>query len=201
MQVVVNSTDEQKLCHTLTMKLIIGLGNTGERFHDTRHNIGFAVLDNLTNDWSQKPKFHAFISELTANDQKVILAKATTYYNLSGRATLAIKNFYKIDNNDILVIHDDVDLPFKTIRSRQGGSDAGNNGVKDIIANIGESFARIRIGVSNQHLPTQDTADFVLSRFSTDENKVVPLLLNSAKDLIFKFANNQLDNTSLKVEG
>src|SRR5258707_5952830 len=113
------------------MKLIVGLGNIGDHFNGTRHNVGFKVIDALAEakglNWQFKDKFKASVAEGEVDGQKIILAKPTTYYNLSGDAVQATKQFYKLDNADILVLHDELDLPFGTVRARLGGSDAGNN--------------------------------------------------------------------------
>lgn len=186
------------------MKLIVGLGNIGPHFEGTRHNLGFSVLDVFANShsviWQTKDKFKASIAEATISGQKVILAKPTTYYNLSGDAVRAIKDFYKLDNADILVVHDELDLPYGTVRTRGSGSDAGNNGVKSIIATVGEDIARIRIGIANQHTSTQDAADFVLAGFSREEHEDLPQIKNEAKSLIASFIDQgRLPHSSWRI--
>lgn len=155
------------------MKLIVGLGNIGTHFNSTRHNVGFAVLDDFAAahnlEWATKEKFKAIIAEGNIHGQKVILAKPTTFYNLSGEAVRAIKDFYKIDNANVVVIHDELALPFGTVRIRIGGSDAGNNGIKSVISHCQADFARIRVGIANDVLANYDAAGFVLGRFSAAE--------------------------------
>ncbi len=183
------------------MKLIVGLGNIGAHFEGSRHNIGFDVLDDFAATsnivWQTKDKFKATVAEATLDGQKVLLIKPNTYYNLSGDAVRAVKDFYKIENGDILVIHDELALPFGTIRTRDDGSDAGNNGIKSIITTIGADFARIRVGTSNEHSQGQDAADFVLSQLTRDEREKLPDIKKEAVSLVNSFiGQGRLPNTS-----
>jgi len=175
------------------MKLVIGLGNVGIHFEGTRHNLGFDTLDTFAANhsmvWQNKDKFKAVIAEATLNKQKVLLVKPITYYNLSGSAVQVLKDFYKLENTDIIVVHDELALPFGTIRTRNAGSDAGNNGMKSIIASLGKDIPRIRIGIANEHSLTNDAADFVLSQFSREEREKLPQIKNEACDLIDAFIN------------
>lgn len=159
------------------MKLILGLGNPEEKFARTRHNAGFRVLDAYAAEkgmeWQTKDKFKALVAELTIGGEKVILAKPTTYYNQVGEAGQAIADFYKIAPEDILIVHDELALPFGTIRTRQGGSDAGNNGVKSMNQHLSPNTARIRIGVYNDLRDRIDDADFVLSNFTKAEDETL----------------------------
>jgi peptidyl-tRNA hydrolase, PTH1 family len=129
------------------MKLIIGLGNPEERYKNTRHNVGFRVLtayaDASDKQFQLKDKFKAQMIDLTVNGERVILAKPTTYYNNVGESVRLLADFYKIAPSEILVVHDELALPFGTIRTRVGGSDAGNNGIKSIVQHIGSDTARI----------------------------------------------------------
>jgi PTH1 family peptidyl-tRNA hydrolase len=151
------------------MKCIIGLGNIGQQYEKTRHNVGFMAVDAFAErealTWTAKSKLNAEI----ALDNDTLLVKPTTFMNLSGNAVQAIKQFYKIDNSDILVICDDIDRNFGELRIRQSGGDGGHNGLKDLIAHIGEDFWRLRIGVANEYRGINDAADFVLSNFTKDE--------------------------------
>lgn len=180
------------------MKLVVGLGNIGDHFKGTRHNIGFTVLDSLSGDWLDKPKFKSSVAEASIAGEKVLLIKPATYYNLSGDAVLAVKNFYKLTNADILVIHDELALPFGTIRTRAQGTDAGNNGIKSIISQLGNDFARIRIGISNDFTTKTDAADFVLGHFSHDELKKMTDITTSCHKLVQDFANNKFEQTSIR---
>lgn len=173
------------------MRLIVGLGNIGVHFEGTRHNIGFDVLDAFAQAnsmvWQAKDKFKASVAEATIGEQKVLLLKPNTYYNLSGDAVRAVKDFYKLENSDIMVVHDELALPFGTIRTRSAGSDAGNNGVKSIIAAVGEYIDRVRIGVANEHSPNQDAADFVLGQFTRKERETLDKIKNEAVGLVSTF--------------
>lgn len=171
------------------IKLIVGLGNVGKDYDGTRHNIGFAVVDEFRKKnkfpaWQEKSKFKAFISEDFLDGKKVILAKPTTLMNASGDSVRALKDFYKLDNKDIVVIHDELDLPFGVVKLKQGGGSAGNNGLKSLISHIGEDFSRIRIGIKNDLLEKMDAADFVLSKFSKDEKSKLPEIITSATRLV-----------------
>lgn len=154
-------------------KLIIGLGNIGAEYATTRHNAGFILLDLLAVHkgltWQEKNKFRAFVCEYTEDDTKVILAKPTTFMNRSGEAVRLIKDFYKLENEQILVVHDELALPFGTIRTRVGGSDAGNNGIKSLIQHMGADFARVRVGILDDELAVMGAVDFVLDRFDPEE--------------------------------
>ncbi len=177
---VVASSDEERFIH-----LIVGLGNVGKEYEKTRHNAGFMAVDAYRKEngfpaWQEKTKFKAVVSEDFIAGKKVILAKPTTLMNLNGDSLRALKDFYKLTNADITVIHDELDLPFKAVKEKLGGGSAGNNGLKSIIKNIGEDFKRIRIGVKNDLLEKQDAADFVLSRFSKEEEKQLPEILETA---------------------
>ena len=171
------------------IKLIVGLGNIGKEFEGTRHNSGFMTIDAFqkANDfpkWQEKSKFKAFITEDFVAGRKVILAKPTTLYNLSGESVKALKDFYKLTNNDIVVVHDELDLPFGTVKEKLGGGSAGSNGLKSIIAQIGADFKRVRIGIKNDLLEKIDAADFVLAKFSSAEKKQLDEIIKTALEKI-----------------
>lgn len=186
------------------MKLIFGLGNPGPEYMGTRHNIGFLTLDALANEsgvtFTEKSKFKAFIAESLINGEKVLLAKPTTFYNLAGESYRAICDFYKLTPEDTLVVHDELALPFGTIRARQGGTDAGNNGIKSINQHGGETSRRLRVGVANDKRQLIGDTDFVLGRFSSEEatalkDTVLPKLLHISHD----FAAGNHPHTSHKL--
>lgn len=185
------------------MKLIVGLGNPGKEYEHTRHNTGFKVLDYLAlqqeETWQQKTKFLGHVIQTTFSSQPVLLLKPQTFYNDSGQSVRLVKDFFKIDNKDILVVHDELALPFGTLRSRMGGSDAGNNGIKSINAHIGQDYARIRIGIWHEARDKIDDTDFVLGRFSATENAAFPKLLEQAEVIINSFAADIFESTSYKV--
>jgi peptidyl-tRNA hydrolase, PTH1 family len=183
-----------------SMKLIIGLGNPEERYKNTRHNIGFRVVSEYSAGkrvgFQQKDKFKAFIAELSVDGEKIILAKPTTYYNNVGESARLISDFYKIEPADILVIHDELALPFGTIRTRIGGSDAGNNGIKSIAQHIGPDTARIRFGVYNDLRDRIDDADFVLSNFTKAEDDAFTELYKKAAAAIDAFISGTFEATT-----
>ncbi|HSX44611.1 MAG TPA: aminoacyl-tRNA hydrolase [Candidatus Saccharimonadales bacterium] len=169
--------------------LIVGLGNPAKDYDGTRHNIGFAAVDNFVKQhdlpgWVVKKDLKCLHTSGLIGDKRLIVIKPTTYMNLSGAAVEATAHFYKLTNADILVVHDELDIPFGQIRSRVGGSDAGHNGVKSIIERLGEDFGRIRIGIGNAHQHEGDSADFVLSRFNADEQTQMTNLLKEVNVLI-----------------
>lgn len=186
------------------MKLIVGLGNIGENYEKTRHNLGFLMLDFFATahnlKWQEKTKFKASCAEYNSESEKILLIKPQTFYNNSGESVRAIKGFYKVKNEDILVIHDELALPFGTLRTREGGSDAGNNGIKSISTHIDADYWRIRIGIWNELQEKMNDADFVLSKFSKEEASVIEKDINQEISvLIDNFLNNTLGTTSFKV--
>lgn len=174
------------------MKLIMGLGNPGEQFVGTRHNTGFWVCDELATrqgiSFSHKTKFQAEVAECTIGDTKIILAKPQTFYNDAGMSYLALTQFYHIPPEDTLIIHDELALPFGTIRIRQGSSDAGNNGIKSINAHGGESSWRLRFGIANSQHRSGEDVGFVLGHFNAEERvlkqKYVAPILGYCDDFI-----------------
>ncbi|MDO8335399.1 MAG: aminoacyl-tRNA hydrolase [Candidatus Saccharibacteria bacterium] len=180
------------------MKLIIGLGNPEKKYEKTRHNTGFMAIDRLAGEWQEKPKFHGLVSEKTVDGEKIIFYKPTTYYNDSGIGARSVKDFYKLDNNDILVIHDELALPFGTVRSRVGGSDAGNNGIKSLNAHLGEDYARVRVGIGQEDRHENDI-NFVLSGFNKSESDSLPHVLDLVDKLVHEFISGNLEHISRKI--
>lgn len=186
-------------------KLIVGLGNIGQQYSGTRHNIGFYMADTLAkkwgSSWHEKPKFKAAVAEVVVDGQKVILLKPHTFYNLSGEAVRAAKDFYKLQNTDILAIHDELALPFGTIRVRTDGSDAGNNGIKSLNQHLGSDYPRIRIGIAGEQATRADAADFVLSRLTNDESAHLPEIFDHTLQLVMQFIDeaNTFQATSVRT--
>lgn len=174
------------------MKLIVGLGNPGNEYKRTRHNIGFIIIDNyLNNDNSNmKEKFNS----LYLKKGDTIFLKPLTYMNNSGQAIRKIIDFYKIDPKDVYVFYDDMDLEFGRLRLRDKGSSGGHNGIKSIISHIGENFNRIKFGIGSKK---NDTISHVLGNFSKDEeeeiNKKLVILNNLIDDI-----KKDIDITNLK---
>ncbi len=163
------------------MKLIVGLGNPGREYVDSRHNLGFKCINSLARNHGielKKQQAKARVGFGQIGDGKVVLAKPKTYMNLSGESVAPLARFYKIDPPDILIIHDDVDLPLGKIRIREKGSPAGHNGLKSIIQYLGtQEFPRLKVGIGT--LETTDseaslrTPEYVLGRFTSDEKLIV----------------------------
>ena len=169
------------------MKLIVGLGNPGEEYENTRHNIGFMVLDTYLGKVKWKTKNQALYYETLVNGEKYVFVKPLTFMNLSGNAVLKYVNFYKIAVEDILVIQDDLDLPVGTIRLKSDSSSGGHNGIKSIISCLGtQEFKRLKIGISNDK--QTDTKDYVLAKFSKDEIKTLNNILDDCHNIIEDFA-------------
>ena len=170
--------------------LIVGLGNVGKKYDGTRHNIGFAAIDELTSrqdfdPWIEKKDLKSLITTSTVGDNRVILMKPTTFMNLSGEAVQAVMHFYKIPLQQIVVVHDELDIPFGQIRMRTGGSAAGNNGIKSLIQHLDEGFGRIRIGIQAE--TPMDAADFVLAKFSKEEKAELPALLKETTAILTEY--------------
>lgn len=185
------------------MKLLIGLGNIGHQYQLTRHNIGFFVIDDLAQamsvQFTEKTKFRCDVAEGSMNGEKVLLVKPMTYYNESGQAVRAVMDFYKIDSSDVLAIHDELALPFGMVRARIGGSDAGNNGIKSISAHIGEQYTRVRLGIHNSLRDKMQDADFVLSKFTEQEQSQLPLLAEHARAMVEAFVQDKLDAHTIAI--
>lgn len=150
------------------MKLVVGLGNPGKEYENTRHNIGFMSLDHYLGTVKYSKKFNAEYYETNIDVEKYIFIKPLSYMNLSGKVVYDFVNFYKLDLSDVLVIQDDMDLEFGKIRIKINSSSGGHNGIKDIIKYLNStSFARIKVGIA--HNRNMDTKDYVLSKFSKEE--------------------------------
>lgn len=212
------------------MKLIVGLGNPGEKYKNTRHNVGFLVLDQIANSKNQndklkfkiEDKFKAKIAEKEIDGEKVIFALPQTYMNKSGEAVQKIANFYKIKSEDVIVVCDDLNLNLGQIRIRKGGSDGGHNGLKSVIANIGENFWRIRVGIgsnkqfsvnSNQfseksktdnRKPTTENwlsaEDYVLQKFSKDEQENMKKIIDKTADLLVQSISSGMEEETINIE-
>ncbi|MDB2414481.1 aminoacyl-tRNA hydrolase [Rickettsiales bacterium] len=166
------------------MFLIVGLGNPGTQYDNTRHNVGFMAVDEIVHRFSflgPKEKNRAQIYEGKIGDHKIIAIKPMTFMNLSGTSVAEIVRFYKIPIENVIVFHDELDLPFKKIRVKIGGGAGGHNGIKDIDARIGKDYKRVRIGID--HPGDKDkVSGYVLKPFSKDEQKELPFLLQDIAD-------------------
>lgn len=187
-----NNTEKQSL-YTLGLTkniLIVGLGNKGKDYTGTRHNIGFECLDAFVRatelpDFIDKKDLSCLHTSGTIGDSRVIAIKPTTFMNLSGKAVQAAANFYKIPLDQIVVVHDELDIPFGQIRTRVGGADAGNNGIKSIIQHMGPDFGRVRIGIKAE--TPMESSDFVLAKFSPGEQKQLPNLIKETTAILTEY--------------
>lgn len=183
------------------MKLIVFLGNPGAEYKNTRHNLGQIIGDFYAKSqgliWKTSKKFPAELTEFTSSqDEKILLAKPLVFYNETGDLTQKLKTFYKIDNEDILAVADDLNLPFGRLRTRQQGSDGGNNGLKSMITHLGPDFPRLRLGTHNDIRAKSTDSRFVLSKFAPEERSRLPDILVQAANQIDLFINNQFTSNS-----
>jgi PTH1 family peptidyl-tRNA hydrolase len=176
--------------------LVVGLGNPGREYRSTRHNIGFLVIDRLAQDLKcslSKVQNKAIMGMCKLGEFKVILAKPQTFMNLSGMSVSSLVRFYKVGLDHLLLIHDDVDLPFGQIRIRPGGGSAGQKGVESIIQQLGtKEFSRMRMGIG-QPPGRMDSADYVLQSFSKDEEEILTEFLDRGVKAIKCFITDGLD--------
>lgn len=171
------------------MHLVIGLGNPGRRYERTRHNAGFLVVDRLADRVGarvERKQLGALVESirLPEVDDAVVLAKPQGFMNLSGQPAASLRGYYKAGTEDIVVVHDDVDLAFGDVRVKKGGGHGGHNGLRDLQEKLGGGgFVRVRFGVGR---PPQgwDTADYVLAGFSSEEEGRLPELLDEAADAV-----------------
>ena len=180
------------------MFLVVGLGNPGKQYDGTRHNIGFEAIDFIAKKYNidvNKSKFKGVFGEGFIEGQKVILLKPTTYMNLSGESIREVINFYKINNDEIIVIYDDISLEIGKLRIREKGSAGGHNGIKSIIANMGvDVFPRIKIGVGQ---PKGDLVSHVLGRFNKEEEQDLKEVIEAsakAVEIIIKYGAKEAMN-------
>jgi PTH1 family peptidyl-tRNA hydrolase len=152
------------------MILFVGLGNPGTQYEETRHNIGFRVIDKLINDSGARDISKTSFQGKLNRSANTFFLKPTTFMNLSGKSLIVVKNFFKIELEDIIVIHDDIDLPFGAVRFKKGGGHGGHNGLKSIDSLLGKDYIRVRVGVGKPEHKSQ-VADYVLHNFSDDENR------------------------------
>ncbi|MCW1908109.1 MAG: aminoacyl-tRNA hydrolase [Candidatus Saccharibacteria bacterium] len=176
--------------------LIVGLGNIGKKYDGTRHNIGFTALDALAKtlefpEWVEKKDHQCLYTSSTIADSHIYLVKPTTLMNRSGQSVGAVMNYYKMTPDRVVVVHDELDIPFGQIRLRVGGSAAGNNGIKSLIEHIGEEFGRVRIGIRNEIAEKADGKDFVLGKFSKAEQELLPALTRETNAILSELIHGQ----------
>lgn len=179
------------------MKLIVGLGNPGREYRDTRHNVGFMVVDALADRWrvsdAWRERFDALQIKTTVGDAPVVIAKPLTFMNLSGQAVSAIAGFFKIEPADVLVIVDEAALPLGRLRARREGGAGGHNGLKSLIQHLGtQNFPRMRVGVG-RGADGRDLSDHVLGRFEPSERETVSAAVLRAADATEMFISDGIE--------
>jgi peptidyl-tRNA hydrolase, PTH1 family len=180
----------------IAMKVVVGLGNPGPKYHGTRHNIGYAVIDYLAAGpgvSSFRSRFQSLVADLREGDEQVLLVKPETFMNLSGRAVRQVVDFYKVEIQDLLVVCDDIALPVGKLRVRAKGSDGGQKGLRSIEEQLGTpEYGRLRIGIGEpgEHV---DAADYVLSRFSPGERSVIEDAIAAAGQGVLLWVRQGID--------
>ncbi len=185
-----------------TDMLIVGLGNIGKEYDNTRHNVGFMAIDELArrqNVAVSRLKYRAKTAQTTIKDTRIFLMKPTTYMNLSGESIIEAMQYYKLNPDQVLVITDDTSLPVGSIRIRRKGSAGGHNGLKSIIKHLAtEAFPRIKIGVGDKPHPDYDMAKWVLSRFSPQESKQLNDAITNTCDAVELMLAEHIDAAMAK---
>ena len=180
------------------MLLFSGLGNPGQKFKHNRHNVGFILIDEISNKCEFKKKFKGLFGENQIGQIKSYFLKPMTFMNLSGESLLEIKQFFKLKNENIFIIHDDLDLEIGKVKVKNGGSNAGHNGLESISSKIGNDYNRLRIGIG--HPGQKDLVDkYVLSNFKSDEYDLILKTITSVKDNISVLIDKKFDEFSSKV--
>ena len=177
--------------------LVVGLGNPDKKYENTRHNAGWLALDYIAEKFScnvNKIKYKSFIGECNIGGKKVMLMKPTTYMNNSGQAVVEAMNFYKIPPENVIVILDDISLDVGKMRIRSKGSDGGQKGMRSIIYLSGsDKFPRIKIGIGSKPNPQWDLADWVLSKFTNDEGKLLEKMFDNATQAVELITDGKID--------
>jgi PTH1 family peptidyl-tRNA hydrolase len=187
-----------------TSFLLVGFGNPGREYIHTRHNIGFMLMDRIAvrlNAQGMKLQSKAIVISSLYEGRKLIIAKPQTYMNLSGQSVQGLLHFYKLPIENLLVAHDDLDIPFGTIRIRPGGGPGGQRGMADTIDRLGtKEFPRLRLGIGRPP-GRMDPKDYVLQDFSKEDQKFLPEVLDRATDAAFEFVKNGLNAAMNKFNG
>ena len=184
------------------MILIVGLGNPGKQYEQTRHNIGFDVIDYMANKYNidvNREKFKGICGEGFIENKKVILLKPLTYMNLSGESIRELANFYKLEDDEIIVVYDDISLDIGRLRIREKGSAGGHNGIKSIIQNLGgDKFPRVKVGVGQ---PKDNLVNHVLGKFSKEDREHIEKVIPGVSDAIVEIVKNDAKESMNKFNG
>ena len=184
------------------MILIVGLGNPGKQYEQTRHNIGFDVIDYMANKYNidvNREKFKGICGEGFIENKKVILLKPLTYMNLSGESIRELANFYKLEDDEIIVVYDDISLDIGRLRIREKGSAGGHNGIKSIIQNLGgDKFPRVKVGVGQ---PKDNLVNHVLGKFSKEDSEHIEKVIPVVSDAIVEIVKNDAKESMNKFNG
>ena len=184
------------------MILIVGLGNPGKQYEQTRHNIGFDVIDYMANKYNidvNREKFKGICGEGFIENKKVILLKHLTYMNLSGERIRELANFYKLEDDEIIVVYDDISLDIGRLRIREKGSAGGHNGIKSIIQNLGgDKFPRVKVGVGQ---PKDNLVNHVLGKFSKEDREHIEKVIPVVSDAIVEIVKNDAKESMNKFNG
>lgn len=184
--------------------LLVGLGNPGREYANTRHNFGFMLIDRIAvrlDARGMKVLSKAIVMDARFEEHKLILAKPQTYMNLSGQSVQGLAHFYKIPNERLMILSDDLDLPFGTIRIRASGGPGGQRGLSSILEKLGtKDIPRMRLGIDRPP-GRMDPADYVLQKFSREDMKVISEILDRAADAALEFVTNGLNAAMNKYNG
>lgn len=183
------------------MLMFVGLGNPGAKYQLNRHNVGFMLMDAIAESegLSFKSEHKSEVAKLKTASTDILLVKPQTYMNLSGEAVLALQSFYKIPKENLLVAHDEVDLPFSKIRLQYNRGHGGNNGIRNIHKMIGPEYARLRLGVGRPSIPQMDVGDYVLQNFSNEEMQNMGEFLSRGIEAAFVFAEKGFQKAQNQV--
>lgn len=185
------------------MKLIVGLGNPGQEYNNTRHNIGFMCLDHFAKNQSSpqfKEKFNGLYSKFNINSEPIILLKPLSYMNLSGTVVKKFADYFKIEPQDILIIHDDLDMPVGKVKLKKGGSSGGHNGIKNIISELNtENFNHLKLGISKNN--NYDIKDYVLGQFTSQDKQIIDDLMPTIDQIIHDIITNPFEKCMSKYNG
>lgn len=180
------------------MTLVAGLGNPGTKYENNRHNIGFLVIDKIAKKLSLPLKEKSDFKAIFSKNKDTLYAKPLTFMNLSGESIFKIKDYYKVENKNIIVVHDDLDLPFGTIKFKLGGSHGGHNGLKSIDSHVGQDYIRIRVGIGKP-LRKEMVAHYVLSDFTKEEtNTLQDIIIPHILDAITAIETNDINEIKSK---